>query len=308
MKASHPITLLASLAILAGCGGSQTVPQTTSPQNRVHQASGPRGEVLYVFTNHGTRMFSYPDLREAGSFNSNYDFRGGCSDDNASTIYLHDEASGPALREFPVGSKHLIRTITPPTGYDFRGCSVDPANGNVATVTEKIRTDRPAWIAVYPPGSSEPAKYRYQRYDLYVSCAYDDESNLFVLGVNTLYDGVLVELQNGDAKLQKVSLKSNLLRGPIQWDGQYLSSQISSGYPLEVYQLSISGLKGKLVSEAHYPHSRGPAWILGNTLVAPSESHRGLGFYNYPDGGRTTRRYHRNEFQFIYGAAIAPSH
>lgn len=304
--------LIAAMFFLAGCGGSlPTIGIRQIAQSSTRSAAGSSGSILYVFASHNARMLSYPNLHLIGNILGRHDIRDGCIDANAGAVYLHDElgSPGPVLRKYRIGGTKPIGGISAPRGHDFRSCSVNPTNGDIATITQTFRTQK-GYIAIYPRGSAPPAIYKYHGYDWYISCAYDADGNLYVVGATPEYDAVLSTLQQGDDKLRKVSLNRNIGFARLQWDGQYLTSQ--NGYrpfQLYLYQISMAGTHGKVISATHYAHTYGPGWIQGDTLVAPRESFHTLGFYNYPDGGGARQIYNKHRSDYIYGTMVvaAPS-
>jgi hypothetical protein len=277
--------------MLTGCGGSQppiTAPGTM-PQSRSIAQQAARGkswmlpeasgeDLLYVGAydqsyQHGeVFIYSYSNQQLVGTLTGFANPEGLCVD-AAGNVYVTDSSTTQRVYEYPHGGLKAKRTIeTPGPPY---GCGINPINGDLA-IASLTGSGGVGQVYVYKRARGRPKTYSTPNIWRLFASSYDVSGNLFIIGYNEGSSGTIykmAELPRGQAKLRIVNTHA-------------------IGH----------------VSEAHYPHSRGPAWILGNTLVAPSESHRGLGFYNYPDGGRTTRRYHRNEFQFIYGAAIAPSH
>jgi hypothetical protein len=74
MNNRYTLGVIAAIA-LAGCGGSGrgatgAVPQSVAVQTGPHKASSSYGDLLYVLTNYGITLVSYPDLQVVGNITS----------------------------------------------------------------------------------------------------------------------------------------------------------------------------------------------------------------------------------------------
>jgi hypothetical protein len=224
--------ICATLAMLAGCGGSQNsmISQgLPSASQRVHRASGSNSELVYVVTSRAVIMVSYPQGQIVGSIP--WYFANGilCSDPNNGNVFLPE---GGTIYEYAHGGTSPFATLSIPTGYSpAGGCSVDPTTDNLALVTQTIKNGN-SWgaVLVYPGAQGSPTIYISNKLAIFKYPAYDNAGNLFVTSDTKKSNFRFGEIQAGQNQFTLIKLNANVgFPNKIQWDGTYLTFEYDSG-------------------------------------------------------------------------------
>jgi hypothetical protein len=279
--------LVAIVALLAGCAGLNSGPQSTSQGALVSpQAKG--SELLYtgqsngdvsIFTLNGTKVAEITGV-EAGGL---------CSDSNGNVFVV--QAQG--VTEYAHGGTTPIATLSL-SGNTMSGCAVDPKTGNLAVAG--INSSG-AMIAVFANAQGSPTVYQTSAFREFSWCAYDGSGNLFVNGSG------LAELSSGSSSITALSPSESLNPdGPIQWDGKYVvvGNPKSGGHPNSgpnsLYQMTISGTKATVVNTIELSGGTGAKrnqndasaqfWIQGKKIAAPRDTNGPIALWRYPGGGR----------------------
>jgi hypothetical protein len=186
------------------------------------------------------------------------------------------------------------------------GCSVDPTTGAVAAINSSGQ------LVVNGSGgySTSLAEGYY--------CAYDDQGNLFGVGLNSDYEGQLIELPKGGSSAENITLKQSIEgTGAVQWDGKYLAVQAAdSGNTVTIYRLAVSGSNATIVGTTQLlsPRKEKPLravqfWIQGNSIAEPIGGEgKEIGVWRYPEGGHPIRIIQsRGGFHIDYTAGVTVS-
>jgi hypothetical protein len=297
------------VAMLAGCGGTQTamnsaVPHGVPAESREREASGSSGDLLYALGARRGRWtlhaFTFPGGQQVSSQPVNAS-RGLCSDTSGNIFIPRYEG----VDEYAHGGKQPIATLGDPN-YAAVDCSVDPATGNLA-VTNESRQTSPGNVVVYENASGSPTAYTDPQIYYYLSCGYDNSGNLFVVGATKASGEMLAELPNGSSTFINITVDRPIYVGSVQWDGNYVALM---GDQKHIYRVQISGSTGTVVQTILLRHTRGinEFWIQGNIIAATSWN---SAIYNYPRGGKPILFFsHRGHLGVhLYGVtvSVAPS-
>jgi DNA-binding beta-propeller fold protein YncE len=248
-------------------------------------------KLLYVSTG-GSEVFvySYPKGRLLATL-TGFGLANGMCTDTQGNIFITDGLLHEIV-EYAHGGSAPIATLAEDSGFLPYGCSVDPLTNNLAVTNES-----PGNVAVFEDAQGIPTIYSFSG-AAYWACAYDDNSNLFVTGFGNSF---LLELQSGATKLSKITVNKKFNGASIQWDGQYLAvnNLPRSKRSTNLYRLSVSGSSATVVSTVMldtFGVSRLPGngqyWVQGKNVLGAAGINRGgvgLGFWDYPRGGKTTK-------------------
>jgi hypothetical protein len=149
-------------------------------------------------------------------------------------------------------------------------------------------------IAIYSGGQGQPQFYSDPDFQIFSSCTYDDNGNVFVNGAG---DSVqLAELPAGGSTFTSISLPLKSRGYYVQWDGTYLAITIVTHYPgivpkYEIVRVQVSGSAGKVIGRTKLgTRSRllNQTWIQGPLLLSsPQNLYKPeLFMWRYPTGGK----------------------
>jgi hypothetical protein len=292
-----------AVAMLAGCGGSQTpiAAPGAMPHTAAIAAHADRGkswmlpeakneDLIYATAGClGTCVFSYPGGKLVGTldvgFGGSYATSGDCTDANGNVFISNNQN----IFEYAHGGAAPIATLDLP-GSNAIGCSVDPTTGNLAVVFSGSGKN----VAIFPDAMGTPALYDSDIDSMY--CGYDNAGNLFVDGLGSENAPSLAELPSGSSEFSAISVSQSVgLPGQIQWDGRYITYQDLEHENIAVSRLDISGSNATIVSKATFDIKKTAmqSWIYGNKIFIPYADTRigrqsRVGVWKYPKGGRPT--------------------
>lgn len=283
-------------AILAGCGGERGGTSTVPPlgaQSRAHNASSYSGDLLYILTNRGITIVSYPDLQVVGNItNTILEANTICSDPNTGNVYLPQD--GNTILVYAHGGTTPIATLRGPSGYTaLRGCSVNPLNGDLA-VDSAFGPYHLSGLEIFPGGTGTPTVYTDKKLHLFDYTAYDDSGDLFVTGFTNQGDPRIGELLPGQSTLIDIRIKQPIGLGKIQWDGTYLAGNTtnSQGQDSSIYRLQIHGTKATVAETVSLKNAGGHGfWIDAGDIIAPygivRNKNIAIAVWLYPSGGKS---------------------
>lgn len=311
--------VLGALVVLAGCGGPQsTVPQTTVAQYRAHKLPGSNRDLLYVSDGvHDVRVFSLPqgDLVQTLTSVSRPELQ--CSD-RKGNVYIADWDGGK-LDEFahggssPINVLYLNRYVLPGR------CTVDETTGSVALTAFH---DGYGELDIFSGGQGSPSVHTIPGFAGYISCAYDDDGNLYVDGEDASGNFLLAEMLKGTSDFRNIS-QDLKIKNPssMQWDGQYLAVTGTANEVTDLlYQFKVKGSSAKIVHTVLLERSLWlQTWIQGASVAAVycdrphSARCKAIGIWQYPAGGKPTNTISRSDFSSKNGIrgltiSVAPSH
>ena len=229
-----------AIAMLAGCGGSQSpiaVPGVMPQTSRIgtHADRGmswmlPEAkseDLLYASSQSGPTtyyrptvwVFSFPQGKLVGKlmgFSPTAQLYGLCTD-HKGDIFVTASGTGTALQsqiyEFAHGGTQSKATLNDPGSAI--GCAVDPTTGNLA-VTNNFSLSGPSNngnVEIYRHAKGRPTMYYDKNIYSYYYCAYDDKGDLFVDGVAGYRAVPLGELLKGSASFSDFTLNTETV-GP----------------------------------------------------------------------------------------------
>ncbi len=300
-------TLAFVAAVLAGCGASHVaVPIEALPPAGISNASAPKS-LLYV-TDVGTDsvyVYSYPHGKLVNTLTGFNSPVRDCSDASGNVYVTNTESE--EILEFAHAGKVPIATFGDP-GYLPWDCSVDPTSGTLAAVGYGKSGSNTGSVAIYTGRSGSPKVLHARGVQAYLFCAYDDQGNLFVEGLDSTYSFVLIELRKGAAKFERIEIHQHFGSwGGLQWDGKHLA--IGDG-TTAIYDFAITGKTAKRVHTVPLKGSVDVAqfWIDGTTLIAPdgpNGAKHDVGFWNYPKGGKPVKLIGKGLFRNPSGATVS---
>jgi hypothetical protein len=269
-------------AIRAGRGASWMEPGSKK-QSLLYLSDGGADEV---------RVYTFPGHKRAGALTQVQDPAGVCSD-AAGDVWVVNSASF-TIAEYAHGATKSEATLSDTGSGNPLGCSVDPTTGNLA-VTNLGTASGGGNLSIYTGAKGSAQKFQDSNLMYFYFCAYDDEGNLFVDGLNSSYGFVLAELPSGSGKLQPISLNGTIdFPGGVAWDGSYVAvgDQYYQGeHTSAIYQVSVSGSAGTVEGTTTLSDTCDVLQfaIRTKTVVAPDDCSTSARYYDYPAGGSPTK-------------------
>ena len=277
----HLSWLAAIPALFSGCGNS-TLPVNTSALSSLSALSLglprlARQALLYATSGDSQMLiYTYPRLKQRFDLSPGIEPGSECSD-RYGDVFV---ATGDGLMEYQHGAVSPIATI----GIESQGCSVDPVTGKLAVVSGYgILIFRYTKVGWHLPAVRTPP-FRA------MSCAYDDQGNLFVDGlVQSSPTLQLAELPMGSKTFASFDVNQQVhAAGSVQWDGAHIAVTDSKATPTIIYRYSISGSSATLVGKTKLKGGAevGETWIYKGHVIAAVFSHnQGVSIWKYPAGG-----------------------
>jgi hypothetical protein len=310
----YALTIGAVSALLAGCGGSQPpigAPSAMPPLVTTRALGGTSrwggrsdGDLLFVLAGARSTVGLYVRTYLRGKFVFHTETWGaGLCSDHSGNVWVANGTLN-ALDEFTRAGEET--TIVQDKYGPPWGCSVDPTNGAVAAINSSGQL-----VVNGSAGYSTSLMAGYY-------CTYDDQGNLFGVGLNTDYKGQLVELPHGGSSVENITLNQSIQgTGAVQWDGKYLAVQAAhSGGTVTIYRLAVSGSNATIVGTTQLvsPRKETPIravqfWIQGNSIAEPIGSEgKEIAVWRYPEGGHPIRLIKRRggyHIQYTVGVTVS---
>ena len=316
MRTLHLTSLPLTIAILAGCGGSQTPMLQLSPQVPQSGKSwmlpgSSSGDLVYAASGANVYIYSYPGGKQVGELTGFHDALGACSDANGK-VWITDAAgnyTGGSLVEYAHGGTTPIATLEDQGDFIPIACSVDPSTGNLAAANH-IRGGAEYPITVWTNAQGSPTYY--QR-TLGVAAndpftiAYYKGSDLYIRSMR--YKKGEAWLPKGGSSIEQFSVRKH---GYYVRDGRYLVIGGELRGKREILTLySLNGASGTVegkvtldfVPSVCYP--TGPFAIQGSELATVCGSK--IVYYKYPSGGSSITIISNVDATGI-AISVAPSH
>jgi hypothetical protein len=292
MKNHFYAIISGAAATLTGCGsvlqaGTPLASAATIAGSWMAPAAKKNTDLLYI-SDVGTNqvyVYSYPQGSLVGTLSGFYAPVSECSDTGGNVYVTNTNAKN--VLEYAHGGSSPIATYAD-KGFLPVDCAVDPASGKLAVANYGPKGTNRGNLAIFAAGKTTPKFYEDPNVRAYVSCSYNGSGDLFVAGLNDVYNFVLIELPKGVKKFERIKLDRSLsTRVGLQWDGKYVA--ISDGAST-IYDFSVAGTKGKLVRTIQLKRAVNVAqfWIAGPTLIGPDGpdgGHNNAGVWKYPGGG-----------------------
>ena len=293
-----------AVAILAGCGGSQTgsgvLPQNVIARvNGAHRGSwmkpgASNGDLLYVSDGlNAVRVLSYPQGTVVGTLTGVARPEGQCSDSDGN-VFISDRRTGE-LFEYAHGGTSPINMLNA-QGWALN-CSFDPATENLAVPVGDA-------IEVFHDEQGSPTIYTDSDFARFNWCAYDNKSNLLCDGTGSESPS-FVELKAGSSTFTNITLSENVdYLGDIQWDGSYFAIDDFGKQARRINRVEVSGSTGMIVGSTDLSGARiegYESWIQDGTVVVPVYLGRpaeddDIYFWSYPSGGKPAKELPHSDF------------
>jgi hypothetical protein len=287
------VTLVAAVATLAGCGGSQPpigglgVIQQSANERRPDR-DAPRSALLYVSDPgaHKVLMYSYPQLQPKGTIAGISTPRGLCVDPATQNVWVVASYPLGEIIEFQHGATHPLRNLKLGGGANISGCAMSPMTGDLAVASHNQGSD-PGALYVFKNARGKPKYYGAPGPTMYWPdfVAYDSGGNAFVDGSGARYTIQVAELAPGATKLHIVTPAG--LSGDSPGGVYFNDTNLTIGNEQRalIYQIADGDVTGKT--------TLGDAcrvWqfvIAGDRAIAPNACRRGgrVSIYDYPAGG-----------------------
>lgn len=221
----------AVLALLAGCGGSQSqsVAPSVMPQDRGIGAPPTRSgswmlpeaaatkELAYLSEVDGAVIvYAYPSGKVVGKITALHNPQGSCVDAEGN-VFITDFGRTEVV-EFAHGGTKPIRTMSTNGAAD--ACSVAP-DGDLAVANSHNLQGLVGNVAIFSGASGSPKHFINKRCHAPSSVGYDGAGNLYI---ESAYSPVICEVVRNGTFMKVV--KSNVtLKSPlgVMWDGKHIT-------------------------------------------------------------------------------------
>jgi hypothetical protein len=293
-----------ALAMLAGCGGSQPPIGAAGamPQSRAIATHAERGgsrvlpeakseDLIYVLAPRKDYILSHSTGAVKATFTGPP--LGGfalCSDNSGDVFIPGNEE----IWEYKHGGTIPIKKLKD-SGYRGVGCSVDPTTGNLAVVNEEASTGSAAGnVAIFSKATGKPEFLEDDIITTYLSCGYDNVGNLFLDGSSHSAPFLLAELPAASSSFANLTFNEPVKDGgAVQWDGQNLA--IGANGARLIYRVTVTGSTATLVGQTRLDTLKNANltfWVQGgNVLTASGATHKKVGLWPYPRGGKPVKQY-----------------
>lgn len=319
MKASdfvrRAMTACAAYAVLAGC----SLRQNELPSGAVSSAARERAasgdafwiapdahhkDLLYV-SDLGTNkvnVYSYPGGKPEGTLSGFQRPQAMCVDKEGD-VFIPD-LQAFKIYEYRHGGKKPQAVLRDP-GEDPGDCAFDSKTGNLAVANVSTPYTGDGDIVVYTNARGKPRRYRDPHIVFYQFCAYDEQGNLYVDGMNG-GKFQFAELRAGSSSFTDVTLDETFrFPGAVLWDGHNVA--ISDYESNVIYRFNINGEHGNEIGKTRLNGSNFAIglWIQGSTVIGPNDDGTSVMYWTYPTGGRHTKKI--DGLQAPWGAVVSPA-
>jgi hypothetical protein len=320
-KGPQPWIIAALALALAGCAGVGSPPQSVgagAAGDGSWMSPATQGQNLLYVSDEATNtvdVFTFPFGTPAGVLQQIHDPVGVCSDKTGDVWVVN---APDHVVKYAHGAHSRGPTIEDPRALRLLACSVDPTSGNLA-VTDTGRPGQAGSVVVYAGGKGSPKRFRSAQLTDVFFCAYDDDGNLFVDGLDGHYAFHLMELPQGGQRMRSIKLNQSVgFPGAVAWDGKYLAlgdRSFRGGHARAIYQISVSGTRGTVVGTTKLGGScdllgfavpklgSGRGNPQGSRVVAPDVCENTVRIYNYPAGGSPSKNL--GDIQYPFSAAVS---
>ena len=307
----YALTSCVAATMLQGCGGSQ--PPVGAP-GAMQQASAiathaDRGgswmlpeaqtqDLLYVTDYTYVKVFTYPQLKRAGTLTGFGSDVGECVDSKGDVFVTNQLPT--RMYEYAHGGTKRIATLKTHVGP--LGCATDPVTGDLAVSGISGVPPGPG-VDIFKGATGKPSFYKAPQFYVTYYCSYDSKGDLFVDGPKDRYgDPELAELPKGSRTFVAIKLNASIdPEGGVQWYRKYLAVEAhvpprGSKYTPVIYQFAIDGTQGQRVGTTILgspAYKTFQFFISQGTLIMPNWDKPSVGkvntlFYKYPAGGTPT--------------------
>lgn len=302
----HVLGISAAVAMLWGCGGSQSpigAPGTMS-QSQTMARYSERGrswmlpeatseDLLYVGDQktNDVHVYSYPRGKSVGKLTGFVTPVGLCAN-KAGDVFIPN-GFGADIVEYAHGGKSPKATLSD-AGEFPSGCGVDPKTGNLAIANYCSGTSSCTGqgdVAIYLGATGNPTQYTDPDISDVYFCGYDAKGDLFLDGThNSAF--AFAELPFGRHTFKKITLNQTFqIPGNVQWEGAHVA--VGDDGTSVIYEFTVSGKSGTEVGSTPLGGSTYVTqfWIQPPNVIGPNTYSSGgdVLFWKYPAGGSPTK-------------------
>lgn len=280
----YRLAVFAGIAMLAGCGGGAAgvspavAPQVVPESARSWMLPEAKAEdLLYVsgYRAGVVNVYSYPSGKLVGTLVGFNKPQGECTD-GSGDVFITTRRS---IIEYAHGGSEPIATLIQRRYFPV-ACAVDPSTGNLAVSNGEGRGYGGAGsVAIYRNAQGKPLYYK-NGLQYYMTCAYDNQGNLFADGLANS-DEFLLELAKGGTTFKTVGFKLYGL-GALAWNGNYLADEFGWSGASQISRLKISSFHARIHGVTHLDRSGNAFVIDGSRAILAVAG--GVDFFEYPSG------------------------
>jgi hypothetical protein len=239
--------------------------------------------LLYVSTYSDVLVFSYPEGKQVGDLKGFTSAAGECVDSKGNVFITSFRPWG--ANEYAHGGTKRIghfQAATIPLA-----CAINPKSGDLAICGSS------GDVEIYKRAQGKPIVLHDDRMVFGSVDAYDDEGNLFFLGLRFGDKQRLSELLSGSSTFINIKADASIDgEGGLQWNNGLLTA-VSYTRHVSIYQFQVLGTKAHKVGATPLG---APAYTVlqyfidKNTLIVPNlrRSATEVLYYKYPEGGSPT--------------------
>jgi len=216
---------------------------------------------------------------------------------------------GQDIVEYAHGGTTQLTALSDPGEYPL-GCAVDSRTDTIVVTNIFTLGSGQGSVAFYHKATGPPTILTDPDIYYVFFCAFDNEGNLYIDGLNTSNTFEFAELQRGEQKFKSIALNGTIYwPGAIQWDDKYVvvgdqmyQDQVESA----VYRTTGAG--GKIVGTTVFSGARDVVGfaIKDTSIIGPDASLNDVGLYHYPRGGSPAVRL--EHFKHPFGVTVSTQH
>ncbi|HEY1884054.1 MAG TPA: hypothetical protein VGG51_13545 [Candidatus Cybelea sp.] len=258
--------------------------------------------LLYVTDggNGNVLMYGYPTLKPLGAISNTGDTQGVCSDPQGNVWVV--PSVFPKITEYPHGLVKPKATLSDAGAEYPLACSVDPTTGNLA-MTNLGSPSGGGNVFIWTGAKGTANKIADSAMSYVYFCGYDSSGNLWVDGLDSMYDFVFAELPAGVQNFQTIALAGVAFPGGIEWDGTDIA--VGDQQSSTIDQISVSGSTATITGTTPLNGSCDVDQfaILSGKVFAPDVCAGDGNLYPYPAGGASLKTV--DNLQYPVAAAIS---
>jgi hypothetical protein len=285
----YTLSILVSVGMLAGCGGSQLPLTPPGGMNAVRSPgaspfvmpdAGRHETLAYIgdFSSSGIQEFRFPKGEQlpnpisapAGEM---------CSRTDRGDFWVVNSGA-ETLNEYKAGGSKVLKTLSVAKYGDPAGCAVNRSNDDLAVSLLS------GGIVIFKHASGSGTPVSDGLTETYF-LGYDGSGDLFADGFNASEAIALVEMPAGTSTFHAVSLPNTIaFPGDVQWDGTYLTVQDQEAEA--IYRYSVSGSTLTLEGTVELSDASdcvGGYIFKGKYFLCPDAGDNDVKVYAYPAGG-----------------------
>jgi hypothetical protein len=299
-----------SVALLAGCGGSQlhdALPNTSAPgaptgtpEDRLGSWMSPEAknqDLVYV-SNVSNNTVSVYGLRKhtlLGQLTKIDQPYGVCSD-TSGNVWVIAWGNNKLIEYAHAGTTPVRTLVVYDSQANLNDCSVDPMTGNLA-VTNWGDNWYKGDVLIFEKAQGKPKRYDGRGIWFYWGCSYDDRGNLYADGWDSYLNSwfALGVLHKGGRTFDTIWLVPGIkppFAGTVRWDG----SRVAIGNWEMIDEYTVDG-QFAYAKRATLLTDRWPVGMFAITIdrgrsivIAPDTAGHpdAVQYWNYPKGGSPT--------------------